>query len=205
LNVPWNDPVNLPALSTEVDIDLNPGVSGGVHDAAGRALTHFARNVHGLPRGKPLKLSDVSDGTSLSLFSGEAITGFTAWGQSGNTRNPALGLHTTPNSFGGPWTSGETNFSFLDGRVQRLNPRIDPAVLKALSTPAGGESVSLPWATLPRLSDPDARSVRVAGVIAACSKVAGNRLHSAALAGWRLLSCAPHPGPLPRWRLDRGG
>ncbi len=141
-SLPWDDPVNEPPLREWVGLYANPSIAA-TPAYAGLAPTHYSANQHVLTS-VPLKLSDVTDGESNTLFSGEINARFPPWGQPRNVRDPADGLHTSPRSFGGPWSDRSTQFSFLDGRVRALNPDIDPAVLKALATPAGGETVTPP-------------------------------------------------------------
>ena len=62
------------------------------------------------------------------------------WGHPANARDPAVGLGH-PAGFGGPWRGGATNVVLADGAATFLSPDIDPAVLTALATPAGGEAV----------------------------------------------------------------
>jgi hypothetical protein len=141
---PWTDPVNAPSFQTDVEPFQNPMIDE-TKGPTGLSLTHYSANSHVLrsPE-KPLRFSDITDGTANTLFVGEIVSSLPPWGQPRNVRDPAIGLHTSPDSFGGPWPSGETHFSFLDGRVRGLNKNIDPAVLKAISTPSGGETVSIP-------------------------------------------------------------
>ncbi len=67
---------------------------------------------------------------------------FKPWGYPANWRDPALGINKSPNSFGAPWRSTKgANFTFADGSVRFIKEDIDPATLKSLSTPNGGESI----------------------------------------------------------------
>ncbi len=141
-SLPWDDPVNATPLMERVDVYENPGVVLAP-TPAGLAPTHYSANSQVMTT-VPLKFSDVTDGLSNTIFSGEITTSLPPWGQPRNVRNPADGLHTSPRSFGGPWPGGETQFGFLDGRASRINPNIDPKVLRALATPAGGETVTPP-------------------------------------------------------------
>ena len=75
-----------------------------------------------------------------ALLAGEAAGNFKPWGSPTNWRDPALGLRTTPDGFGGPNRHG-TAFAIADGSVRMIDNKIDPQVLKALSTPNGGEIV----------------------------------------------------------------
>ena len=91
------------------------------------------------------KKNDITDGLSNTLLAGEAAGNFKPWGYPANARDPALGINKTPDGFGGPWISKKgANFMFADASIRFFTDDIDPAVLKALSTPNGGESVKPP-------------------------------------------------------------
>jgi prepilin-type processing-associated H-X9-DG protein len=79
-------------------------------------------------------------GFARPFFTGEINASFHAWGVATNWRDPTLGLDTSPDGFGSPFR-GSVNFAMADGSVRSLSKRIDPAVLKSLATPAGGEKV----------------------------------------------------------------
>lgn len=140
---PWTDPLNEPLFRHNVALFENTAIAETT-GPTGLDLTHDSANSRVLTSGPPLRLTDISDGLSETLLLGEINTAFPPWGQPRNVRDPAVGLHKGPTSFGGPWSDRSTNFSVLDGRVNRLNSDIDPAVLRALATPAGGEAVKLP-------------------------------------------------------------
>ncbi len=142
LHQSWTDPINEPHFHRDLEYYRNYAISTTT-GPTGLALTHYSANSHVLTS-VPLKLSDVTDGESNTLFSGEINARFPPWGQPRNVRDPADGLHTSPRSFGGPWSDRATQFGFLDGRVRAINPNIDPKVLRALATPAGGETVTPP-------------------------------------------------------------
>jgi prepilin-type processing-associated H-X9-DG protein len=72
---------------------------------------------------------------------GEVVSHFKAWGDPTNWRDPALGINRSLSGFGSP-APGGANFLMVDGSVRFLKDNIDLRVLKALSTPAGGEKVS---------------------------------------------------------------
>jgi hypothetical protein len=97
--------------------------------------------VHVFPGNHGLKLpKDFSDGTSNTLLYGEVSAGFRPWGHPLNVRDPARGLRPTADAFHGPSSAG-INFALADGSVRTVLPTVSPAVLKALATPAGGETV----------------------------------------------------------------
>jgi hypothetical protein len=113
----------------------------GPDEIDGLAASHYAWNSHLLGIPKPLKTSDVKDGLSNTLLIGEVNTGHRAWGDPVNWRDPVLGLHSRPDTFGGVPGEQYVQFLFLDGSRRTLNTNIAPEVLKALATPAGGETV----------------------------------------------------------------
>jgi len=59
-----------------------------------------------------------------------------------NWRDPVEGINKSPDGFGAPW-SGGANFMLMDGSVRFLSNGIDPKVLRAPSTPVGGEKVDV--------------------------------------------------------------
>jgi hypothetical protein len=140
LDLPWQHPDNRAALATEVYIFRSPYLeSARVSD--GPALTHYAGNLHVLG-GRPLKLSDIEDGTANTLLMGETAAEFTPWGKPFNVRDPGLGINRAPNGFGNPSSTVKgASFVFADGRVPFISENISPGVLKALATPAGGEKI----------------------------------------------------------------
>jgi hypothetical protein len=140
LKLPWHHPANQPALATKIDIYLHPGqeLAGNKH---GYALSHYAANVRVLGSHAPLRLEQITDGTGNTLLAGEAGDRFLPWGHPANWRDPAAGLNQSPTGFGSPVREAEVTFAFVDGSVRRLSGRISPDVLRALSTPNGGEAI----------------------------------------------------------------
>jgi prepilin-type processing-associated H-X9-DG protein len=139
--VPWNDLRNAAPYRTPVTPYLRRPIDQ-TKDAAGYALSHYAGNVSMLGGAASRTLRDVSDGESTTIMVGEVVSNFKPWGDPTNWRDPALGINRSPDGFGSP-SPGGANFLFIDGSVRFLKDRIDPRVLKAISTPAGGEKVSL--------------------------------------------------------------
>ena len=141
MSLPWNDPQNAEHFNVEVHEFLNPGVKGPRQDADGLALSHYAANARVMGADHPLRKEDVTDGLSHTIMAGEVKEKFRPWGDPLNWRDPALGVQKSPDGFGGPWASGDTQFLMMDGSVRDINKDIDPAVLRALATPNGGEPV----------------------------------------------------------------
>jgi hypothetical protein len=135
----WGHPDNRPAFETAVPVYQNLWAKAE-RDAAGYALTHYAGNVRVLGGGAPLTLARFPDGTSNTLLAGESAGAYKPWGHPRNWRDPALGLNTTPDGFGSPTKRG-ASFVFADGSVRFLTNDVSPRVLRALSTPDGGEEI----------------------------------------------------------------
>jgi hypothetical protein len=136
---PWNDPVNDVATMQSIEYLANPEYRERF-DARGYGLSHYAGNSQWLAPGAVLNFSSVTDGTSHTILAGEIAGGFTPWAKPGNLRDPSQGLNTGLGSFGHPRGNGVL-FLLGDGSVRFLAEDIDPKVLKALATPAGGEVI----------------------------------------------------------------
>ena len=145
VSAPWNDSRNAAAFQTEIPQYLRYGIPE-TRNADGYALSHFAGSVHMLGGDHPHTFGEVSDGTANTLMAGEITHGFKAWGDPTNWRDPTLGLNSNPRGFASP-SPGGVNFLMVDGSVHFIKNSVDPKVLKALSTPAGGEKAMLPTST----------------------------------------------------------
>jgi hypothetical protein len=141
LSVPWHHPRNATPLRTTVKAYRHPLVEQET-DEASYALSHYAANARILNGGKPRTRDSITDGTAYTILAGEVWTHYHPWGHPTNWRDPSRGIHTTPDSFGSPHRSeGTTLFVMADGSVRTIRNTVSPAVLKALSTPDGGERV----------------------------------------------------------------
>ena len=138
--VPWDDPKNAAAFRTGIGIFRVPGVVTE-RDEQAPAPSHYAGNVRVLGGDVPRKSAGITDGTARTILAGEAAGEFKPWGHPANYRDPARGINRGPGGFGGP-APGGANFLFADGSVHFLKDRIDPKVLRALSTPAGGDEIN---------------------------------------------------------------
>jgi prepilin-type processing-associated H-X9-DG protein len=140
LAVPWNHPKNAAHFREIVFVYQYPW-SVPDKDSAGFALTHYAANVR-VMRAVPRRLKDgFPDGTSNTIMFGEVNAGYKPWGAPGNWRDPAQGINTGPRGFGSPSDAKSVNFAFADGSVRPLSTDTSPHILKALSTPDGGEQI----------------------------------------------------------------
>jgi prepilin-type processing-associated H-X9-DG protein len=140
LKAPWNDLRNRPPYQSRVQEFLHPGIHRE-KDTAGYALSHYAGNGAFLGGTGSRTVRDVTDGTAQTIAAGEAVSNFKPWGDPTNWRDLNLGINQAPDGFGGP-APGGANFLFVDGSVHFVRDNIDPRILKALGTPAGGEKIA---------------------------------------------------------------
>jgi hypothetical protein len=138
LDRPWSDPVNAETFRTAVPGYQFPRAPQKTPN--GYATAHYALNSHLVRPGQPIQLLGPPDGAANTILAGEVIENAPAWGHHANWRDPALGINHSAQGFGSPSVGG-ASFSFADGSVKFLNDDIDPQVLRALSTPDGGEPV----------------------------------------------------------------
>ncbi len=139
-NLPWNHTKNQELFQCVLPIFINSELNDApLTDSDGYGLSHYAANSHVMGGNKSLKISDISDGTSNTLLIGEVNANFMPWGHPFNYRDPAIGINKSPHGFGGPTHRKGAMFVMGDGRVVTISDDIDPAALRALSTPNGGE------------------------------------------------------------------
>lgn len=137
-HVPWTDDRNARPLAETVDTYQIPYFQTETHDAQGRALSHYAGNSHIFQRNKVTRIRDIIDGTANTILVGEVSAGFKPWGDPTNYRDPALGLGTHPEKFGGPH-GDRTLFLFVDGSVREIRNDVSRDVLRRLAMPADRE------------------------------------------------------------------
>lgn len=136
---PWDDPAQRDAFATRLEGLQNPGL-GYSRNENGPAPSHYAANGRVIGHRGRMRFEDLKDGTSQTILYGEVTHRIPAWGDPLNWRDPAAGINQSPSGFGSPYPGGG-QFAFADGSVRFLPEDIDPEVLRALSTPAGGETV----------------------------------------------------------------
>jgi type II secretory pathway pseudopilin PulG len=140
-NRPWTDPVNTATFQVPVLPYQSPFEEAN-RMANGGAASHYAGNQHVMFENSSLRIYDAKDGTSNTLLAGEVGAGYKAWGDPSNVRDPGLGILGDATSFGRPAGAPDGCIMLLmDGSVREISKDIDPAVLKALSTPDGGEAI----------------------------------------------------------------
>jgi hypothetical protein len=141
LTEPWETERHRKVFTTEVRPYLSPHPALLKLDGRGYALSHYAANRHVISGTNSSDFSSMTDGMANTILCGEAAGNFKPWGESSNRRDPAKGINTSPDGFGSPWSAGGAIFVFADGHTQFISDKVDPQVLKALATPAGGEVV----------------------------------------------------------------
>ncbi len=140
---PWNAPENKDVFSIVIPLFLNSHLpEGPKQNAEGYGLTHFSANSQLFPIDHSISTETIqaADGLSNTIMAGEINSHFPAWGSATNVRDPAKGLNGGPDCFGSPDRNGAF-LLFADGHVRFIDQNIDPQILKALSTPAGGEPI----------------------------------------------------------------
>lgn len=146
LQQPWFSQKNKQPFTDDIVEFNNDAVPGRRRDkSTGYAISHYAENSHLTGLGKPISKDDIKDGMSTTLFAGEVVSNFKPWADPTNRRDPTLGLNTSPQGFGGPWSGGSTAFLMADGSARHISDKIDPKILKALATPNGGEQIPEDW------------------------------------------------------------
>lgn len=146
-NESWNVEVNRKPFETALPTMTNPGLQFDYDNEKNRKEmikkyqpAHYAANSRVLSSNSNINFQQMSDGTSNTILAGEIKSNIKPWGDPLNFRDPALGINQSPQGFGSPYKVG-IHFLLSDGSVRLISDKVDPEVLKALSTPNGGESV----------------------------------------------------------------
>ena len=156
MDVAWNDEenrdfvnVNIPTF-THPTYGVNPDKPGTTHyagmagvgkDAAELANNHPRAGIFG--HNRKTRIRDILDGTSNTIMIMEVSDDHGPWAAGGNatyrglTKKPYI---NGPDGIGGP-SPGGANFGLGDGSVRFISENIDPKVMEALSTKAGGEVI----------------------------------------------------------------
>ena len=144
LDQPWNDPANDNVAKSHLSIFINNGLRDAPYkDADGYGLNHFATNCRVIGPGPAMDLDETTDGLSKTIMVGEINEGFLPWAHPRNYRDPAQGLRVK-GSFGG-FHPDRTIVALCDGSYKLINNDIDPAVLRALATPAADDGPDNTW------------------------------------------------------------
>ena len=161
----WRVPPNDRIYKCQMQGFVNPSQPGAVFDEKGFGLCHWAGNVHVLPirsvhiaastsddseaggtklpsgQDRGISISEITDGTSNTILLGTAGANFKPWGHPANVRDPAMGINRSPEGFGGPAGWNGAMFLLCDGSVKLISETTDLSIMKALATPAGGETI----------------------------------------------------------------
>jgi len=153
----WDDPANQKAIGNVIPTYLNPSI--GETKVNGLPVTQYVGMAGLGPDGPTLpvtspragvfaydrvtRLRDITDGSSATIMTSECSAGLGSWAAGGSptirplTKRPYI---DGPDGLGGQHPEGCT-FGMVDGSVRFINKDIDPKVLEAMTTIAGGESV----------------------------------------------------------------
>lgn len=143
LAVPWNHSSNEEAIKRWVeayDSDFQRSFVNGYPTAG------YSANAHVISGARARAMSEIIDGVSQTILFGEIASDPKPWGYPKNWRDPAIGIDN-PAGFGSPQWGAPVHsayFVFADGSVREIPKSVDPKVLRALATPAGGEIVIIP-------------------------------------------------------------
>jgi hypothetical protein len=154
----WDATENENSVSNNVPSLLNPGVAaapkegvlapthyigiaGVGEDAPTLPANHKRAGMFGYNRAT--KIANVTDGSSNTVMVSEASKDFGGWATGGKdtiralTKKPYI---NGPDGIGAPWVGG-CHMLMGDGSVHFISENIDPSIMEALSTIAGGEVV----------------------------------------------------------------
>jgi hypothetical protein len=156
----WDDPANRKAVEIPMPFFVNPSV--GEQKANGLPVTEYV-GMAGVGADGPMlpvtspragvfaydrvtRLDDIKDGTSMTIMTSEANKELGSWAAGGRptiralTKKPYI---DGPDGLGGQHP-GTCIFGMADGSVHAISSSIDPKVLEAMMTIAGGENVGAP-------------------------------------------------------------
>jgi len=139
LDDPWNAPSNDGNFRIPIAVYQHPSEPETM-TTTGYAASHYAANQNVSLPGHELTFSDVTDGLSNTIAAGEVSQNFAAWGDPANVRDPAAGINQGPAGFGSR-SPGGCQMLLMDGSTRFVSENVSPEVLKALSTPDGGEAI----------------------------------------------------------------
>lgn len=137
----------VPASSTAPVPADYVGITGLGNDSAGLPLGHPRAGVFGYDRAT--SFGDIKDGAFNTMLLAETTTAGGPWTAGGPATIRGLDPNRQPyigsgRQFGGTHRGG-ANVAFADGSVRFVVDTIDPKVLEALSTVAGGEQGYPGW------------------------------------------------------------
>ncbi|MCA9007628.1 MAG: DUF1559 domain-containing protein, partial [Planctomycetaceae bacterium] len=132
----WNSPANQGIFTNEMPFYLNPNIEEKV-SPEGLPLSHYVGNELLMSPNHGDRFRQVKDGLAYTIMAFEVGENFKPWGDPTNFADPADRIGP-PNR---PSTTGGNQVLMGDGSIRFVSENIDPAILKALSTPDGGERI----------------------------------------------------------------
>jgi hypothetical protein len=115
---PWTHPTNVKPLGESIRVFLNPSIE--TDQVNGFGASHYAGNV-AVVLGDLKTMQSFPAGTSNTILAGEVSSGFRAWGDPLNARDPRHGITGGPHGFGAPVRP--PLFVMLDGSVRTIDPQ----------------------------------------------------------------------------------
>lgn len=150
----WNSEDNKPFSAVMLPVLVNPssfgeeggaldyvGISGIGPDSATLDSDDPKAGIFGYDR--QTRLRDITDGTSNTMAIADSAERGKSYMQGGSSNIRGFSQQpyiNGPDGIGGPHQGG-INTAFADGSVRFISENIDPKVLEALATKAGGEAV----------------------------------------------------------------
>lgn len=131
---PWSDPENQPLFQLEMPSYLNPGIAEKI-SPEGFGLSHYVGNELFLVKNRGNSIRNTTDGLANTIMAIETGENFKPWGDPTNIAEPVNIMGAGKKSS----FSGGNHVLLGDGSVRFISENIDPELLKALSTPNGGE------------------------------------------------------------------
>ncbi|QDT28126.1 hypothetical protein Enr10x_34650 [Gimesia panareensis] len=132
---PWNDPQNYKVFQQQVPEYLNPAIQEKVAPD-GTALSHYVGNSLLLKKNQSMPFESISDGRDYTILAVERGNNFHTWGDPASLADPQQIIGPDQIS---AFPDG-TQALMSSGAVRFLSRDIDPAILKALSTPDSNDS-----------------------------------------------------------------
>tara|TARA_R110000850_G_scaffold270691_6_gene403961 strand:- start:13829 stop:14788 length:960 start_codon:yes stop_codon:yes gene_type:complete len=132
----WNHHTNQDIFTKEMPFYLNPNIEEKV-SPEGLPLSHYMGNELLMGPNRGARFREVNDGLANTIMAFEVGENFKPWGDPTNFAVPADRIGPPNRSS----TTGGNQVLMGDGSVRFVSENIDPAVLKALSTPNGGERI----------------------------------------------------------------
>ena len=137
----WNAPENQKVFSQSIPAFISSSARPEQQRVGELGAAHYAGNSNLLGPNTARRLKSIKDGSSNTILAGEVATGFKAWGDPGNVRNPADGFGQTATQFGDIEAGTMTLMLFADGSVHAIPTTIQQETLRALATPDGNDQV----------------------------------------------------------------